>query len=88
MLVLVTLLLMAFLIATAVIWLYRLIFRRRATSYTLGVRPDSTMAMAMKINDQQGYARVGPGYHKRAQTPAQLVKLRSARGELKVPWGW
>jgi len=88
MLVLVTLLLIAFLIATAVIWLYRLVFRRRASSYTLGVRPNSAMAMAMKINDQQGNPGVGPGYRKRAQAPAQLVKLHSARGELKAPWGW
>jgi len=88
MLVLVTLLLTAFLIATAVIWLYRLIFRRRASSYTLGVRPDSKMAMAMRINDQQGPARVGPGYYKREQEPARLVKLHTASDGLKAPWGW
>jgi len=86
MLVLVALLLTSFLIATAVIWLYRLIFRRRASNYTLGVRPDSTMMM--KLDGEQGYARLAAKSLKRAQAPAQLVKLRSARGELKAPWGW
>jgi len=85
MLVLATLFLISFLVATAVIWIYRL-FRRRASNFTLGVRPDT--GKMTKLSAQQGYVRRVPGSQKRVQEPAQLVKLGASGSGLKAPWGW
>ncbi len=84
MLVLVTLLLAALLVATAVIWLFRIIVSRRNTNYTLGVAP----SLRSQLYAQQGYIKLDSGSKKALQKRALPVKLRSASGELKAPWGW
>ena len=84
MLVLATLFLGTFLVAAAVIWLFRIIVSRRNAGYTLGMTP----SMRSKLYAQQGYIKLNSGLTKTSQEPALRVKLRSASGELKVPWGW
>lgn len=83
MLALVTIFLATFLIAAAVIWVYRLIFSWKGLNHSLVPRRRTTMAL--KLSGQQGYISLVP---RKAKNPAKFVKLRSVRGGVKAPWGW
>ena len=73
----------AFLVAAAVIWLYRNLFSLRRLRQDLVGRADARTRMTLKA--QQGFITLGARERQRA---AEDPRRRERTGDLKVPWGW
>ena len=87
MLALVSLFLATFVVASIVIWLYRMFFgvQNYEGSTVMRNRSGSTM----KLSSQQGYISLSRKSAKDVRKKkAQPKNVRVASGANKVPWGW
>lgn len=92
MLALVSLFLLTFMIAAAVIWLYRLVFG--VQNYEGSTVGKSRARNTIVVNSQKGFLSflrkpVKPSRTvKSSRTVKASRKLSPASGKNKVPWGW
>lgn len=86
MLTLVTLFLVTLVVATAVIWVYRLMFG--VQNYESGTAGKKRGDGSVRLRSQRGYVSLKHKSEKPARTLKGRPELSPASGKNKVPWGW